>query len=98
MTYSNQQSLYDVTSSFNQALSHARRERGEPDGGIERSIYDARIWVKTHPRETMKWSAALLGAGALAFAARYLMAKRNAGDSDWSIEDNETEIETRKQA
>lgn len=80
------QSLYDVTSSYNKALSQARRERGEPDSGIARKVYDAKIWVQTHPSETRKWGVALIGVGALALAARYMIKKRAQIEAELSNE------------
>lgn len=64
--------LYDVTVSFNRALSQARRERGEPDKGISRRIYDARLWAKSHPRKSARAGIALagIGVGLIFFLAR----------------------------
>jgi Fe-S oxidoreductase len=69
--------LYDVTARYNQALAQARRERGEPDDGIARQIYDAKLWMKTNQKKVRKIGLAVLGAGFLGTAALYLWRRRS---------------------
>ncbi|MFL5815155.1 MAG: FAD-binding and (Fe-S)-binding domain-containing protein [Bdellovibrionia bacterium] len=68
--------LYDVTSSFNQALSQARRERGEPDGGIARKVYDAKLWMNTNESQVRRISIAVVGVSLLGGIAAFVLRRR----------------------
>jgi FAD/FMN-containing dehydrogenase/Fe-S oxidoreductase len=68
--------LYDVTSSFNEALSQARRERGEPDDGVARKIYDAKLWMKTNESQVKKISYTVIGLTLLGGAVALVLRRR----------------------
>jgi hypothetical protein len=77
--------LYDVTERFNCALSRARKERGEPDEGIARTVYDAKLWAKTHPKKSAQAGIVLvgLGAGLIAYLVRKQRKKIEETSNRW---------------